>query len=165
MIQYSLKCAYDHSFDSWFASADAYDKLAENGMVSCAVCGSTKVSKAIMAPRVRTTKGKEAPSAPTLPTEKIRSRTGHGRNAGAGGTKFRIRRDEFRHRGTFDAFGGRPRTRHLWRGKTRRGQIPDRRWDTRHPPTLYADAQIELTSSCVNCAQHTKFAPVALVLL
>ena len=70
MIQYSLKCENDHSFDSWFASADAYDKLAENGMVSCAVCGSTKVSKAIMAPRVRTTKGKEAPVAPTLPTEK-----------------------------------------------------------------------------------------------
>jgi hypothetical protein len=39
-------------------------------MVSCAVCGSTKVSKAIMAPRVRTTKGKEAPVGPTLPTEK-----------------------------------------------------------------------------------------------
>ena len=71
MIQYSLKCENDHSFDSWFASADAYDKLADNGMVSCAVCGSTKVSKAIMAPRVRTTKGKEAPAAPTLPTEKF----------------------------------------------------------------------------------------------
>jgi len=70
MIQYSLKCENDHSFDSWFASADAYDKLADNGMVSCAVCGSTKVSKAIMAPRVRTTKGKEAPAAPTLPPEK-----------------------------------------------------------------------------------------------
>ena len=70
MIQYSLKCENDHGFDSWFASADAYDKLADNGMVSCAVCGSTKVSKAIMAPRVRTTKGKEAPAAQTLPTEK-----------------------------------------------------------------------------------------------
>ena len=70
MIQYSLKCENNHSFDSWFASADAYDKLVDNGMVSCAVCGSTKVSKAIMAPRVRTTKGKEAPVAPTLPTEK-----------------------------------------------------------------------------------------------
>ena len=70
MIQYSLKCEKDHSFDSWFASADAYDKLIDNGMVSCAVCGSTKVSKAIMAPRVRTTKGKEAPISPTLPSEK-----------------------------------------------------------------------------------------------
>ena len=70
MIQYSLKCENDHSFDSWFASADAYDKLADNGMVSCAVCGSTKVSKAIMAPRVRTTKGKKAPADPKLHTEK-----------------------------------------------------------------------------------------------
>ena len=70
MVQYSLKCENDHSFDSWFASAGAYDKLADNGMVSCAVCGSTKVGKAIMAPRVRTTKGKELPAAPTLPTEK-----------------------------------------------------------------------------------------------
>jgi len=70
MIQYSLKCENDHSFDSWFASADAYDKLAENGMVSCAVCGSTKVSKAIMAPRVRTTKGKETQEKPNLPTDK-----------------------------------------------------------------------------------------------
>ena len=70
MIQYSLKCENDHSFDSWFASADAYDKLADNGMVSCVVCGSSKVTKAIMAPRVRTTKGKDEPSAPALPTEK-----------------------------------------------------------------------------------------------
>ena len=70
MIQYSLKCENDHSFDSWFASADAYDKLADNGMVSCFVCGSSKVTKAIMAPRVRTTKCKDEPSAPILPTEK-----------------------------------------------------------------------------------------------
>lgn len=70
MIQYSLKCENNHSFDSWFASADAYDKLTGNGMMSCAVCGSTKVDKAIMAPRVRTTKGKEAPVTPALPTEK-----------------------------------------------------------------------------------------------
>lgn len=53
MIRYSLKCAEGHSFDSWFQSAAAYDKLAGAGMVSCAVCGSDKVDKAIMAPRVR----------------------------------------------------------------------------------------------------------------
>lgn len=53
MIQYSLKCAEGHSFDSWFQSAAAFDKLAAAGMVSCAVCGSTEVTKAIMAPRVR----------------------------------------------------------------------------------------------------------------
>ncbi|MEP2715596.1 DUF1178 family protein [Pseudophaeobacter sp.] len=54
MINYSLKCAEGHSFDSWFQSAAAFDKLAAAGLVSCSFCGSTKVEKAIMAPRVRT---------------------------------------------------------------------------------------------------------------
>ncbi|QDI75053.1 DUF1178 family protein [Leisingera aquaemixtae] len=61
MIQYSLKCAEGHSFDSWFQSAAAFDKLAAAGMVSCAVCGGTGVKKAIMAPRVRP--GRKAVSA------------------------------------------------------------------------------------------------------
>jgi len=53
MIQYALKCAEGHEFDSWFQSAAAFDKLAGAGMVSCAVCGSAKVAKAIMTPRVQ----------------------------------------------------------------------------------------------------------------
>ncbi|WP_226624497.1 DUF1178 family protein [Alloyangia pacifica] len=52
MIQYSLKCAEDHRFDSWFQSASAFDKLHAAGMVACAVCGSPKVEKVLMAPRV-----------------------------------------------------------------------------------------------------------------
>lgn len=53
MINYTLKCANHHRFDSWFQSADAFDKLKAAGMVSCAVCGDTQVEKAMMAPRVR----------------------------------------------------------------------------------------------------------------
>lgn len=53
MIQYNLKCAEGHSFDSWFQSADAFDKLAASGLLSCAVCGGIGVEKAIMTPRVR----------------------------------------------------------------------------------------------------------------
>lgn len=52
MIRYSLKCADAHPFDSWFQSADAFDKLATGGMLSCPQCGSTDVHKAIMAPRI-----------------------------------------------------------------------------------------------------------------
>lgn len=52
MIQYSLKCADGHQFDSWFQSASAFDKLQAAGHVSCAVCGSGDVTKALMAPRV-----------------------------------------------------------------------------------------------------------------
>ncbi|WP_170351392.1 MULTISPECIES: DUF1178 family protein [Ruegeria] len=53
MIQYALKCSNGHTFDSWFQSAAAYDKLASTGMVTCAVCGCADVEKAIMTPRVR----------------------------------------------------------------------------------------------------------------
>ena len=51
MIQFSLKCDQGHQFDSWFQSAAAYDKLAGAGMVACAICGSTAVEKALMAPK------------------------------------------------------------------------------------------------------------------
>lgn len=59
MIQYSLKCEQDHRFDSWFQSAGAFDKLHAAGHVTCAVCGSDKVEKAIMAPRVNNAQGGE----------------------------------------------------------------------------------------------------------
>lgn len=53
MIQFTLKCDQDHRFDSWFQSGAAFDKLKAAGMVTCSVCGSASVEKAIMAPRVR----------------------------------------------------------------------------------------------------------------
>jgi hypothetical protein len=63
MIQYTLKCADGHTFDSWFQSGAAFDKLAATNMVSCAVCGSTRVEKSIMAPRVRTARDAAQPPA------------------------------------------------------------------------------------------------------
>ncbi len=52
MISYTLKCEEGHRFDSWFASASAFDALEKAGHLSCAICGSAKVSKSLMAPRV-----------------------------------------------------------------------------------------------------------------
>ena len=52
MIHYALKCDQGHDFDSWFQSAAAFDALARAGHLSCSVCGSGDVKKAIMAPRV-----------------------------------------------------------------------------------------------------------------
>ncbi len=70
MIQYSLKCAGDHRFDSWFQSADAFEKLQRSGLVSCAVCGSGSVEKAVMAPRVNNSAPQERPlSKPKTPAE------------------------------------------------------------------------------------------------
>lgn len=64
MIQYSLKCDTGHMFDSWFQSADAFDKLLSAGMVSCAICGSTDIRKSLMAPRVRPARTAAAPAEP-----------------------------------------------------------------------------------------------------
>lgn len=56
MIRYMLKCDQDHQFESWFRSADAFDTLCAQAQVSCPLCGSQKVTKAMMAPTVSTTR-------------------------------------------------------------------------------------------------------------
>ncbi len=72
MIQYALKCAEGHSFDSWFQSASAFDKLMQAGLISCSACGSSDVEKAIMAPSVQSARKSDerrALSAPASPAE------------------------------------------------------------------------------------------------
>lgn len=64
MIQYALKCGEGHQFESWFKSASAFDGLLKSGHVTCAVCGSKDVTKALMAPRVSTAPKQSEPEAP-----------------------------------------------------------------------------------------------------
>jgi hypothetical protein len=52
MIRYALACDQAHEFESWFPSSAAYDAQRERGLVGCPVCGSEKVEKQIMAPRL-----------------------------------------------------------------------------------------------------------------
>ena len=52
MIQYALACDKGHSFESWFQNSAAYDKQAKRKLIECPMCGSAKVEKAIMAPRL-----------------------------------------------------------------------------------------------------------------
>jgi hypothetical protein len=52
VILYNLICDKRHEFESWFPNSSAYDKQAKRGLISCPVCGSAKVEKAIMAPRL-----------------------------------------------------------------------------------------------------------------
>jgi len=56
MIRYSLICDKGHEFESWFADSAAYDKQAKRKLVSCPMCGSVKVEKALMAPRLASSK-------------------------------------------------------------------------------------------------------------
>ena len=59
MIRYSLRCERDHSFESWFQDSGAYASQVKRKLVSCPVCESVKVEKAIMAPRIVGKKGRE----------------------------------------------------------------------------------------------------------
>jgi hypothetical protein len=52
MIRYALVCERKHTFESWFANSAAFDKQVKRGLVSCPVCGSDEVEKAIMAPQI-----------------------------------------------------------------------------------------------------------------
>ena len=68
MIRYALACAKGHSFESWFQNSSAYDKQAKRGLVACPICGSTKVEKEIMSPRVAGSRKRDAAPAPTNDT-------------------------------------------------------------------------------------------------
>ncbi|NNE88764.1 MAG: DUF1178 family protein [Silicimonas sp.] len=61
MIRYALKCGNDHSFESWFKTADAFESLIAAGMVTCPDCGSDSVQKTLMAPGVRSSRKKATP--------------------------------------------------------------------------------------------------------
>jgi hypothetical protein len=66
MIKYTLVCEQRHEFESWFAGSAAYDKQEKRGLITCPTCNSSKVEKAIMAPRLSgTRKGKKRAAAET----------------------------------------------------------------------------------------------------
>lgn len=60
MIVYSLQCTAGHQFDGWFRDSAAFDAQTAGHEVSCPVCGSVEVSKAMMAPAVRSSKKRQA---------------------------------------------------------------------------------------------------------
>jgi len=63
MIRYALICEKGHDFESWFQDSAAYDQQAKRKLIGCPVCGSSKVDKAIMAPRLSSSaKKREAPA-------------------------------------------------------------------------------------------------------
>jgi hypothetical protein len=83
MIKYAMVCDKGHDFESWFADSAAYDKQRKRKLVLCPACDSSKVEKAIMAPRISAKKGKraaaeapapvvsEAPAGPPAPVAMI----------------------------------------------------------------------------------------------
>ncbi len=53
MIKYKLECKKcSLLFDSWFASSREYEKLRKKNYLNCHKCGSIKVEKTLMAPKL-----------------------------------------------------------------------------------------------------------------
>jgi hypothetical protein len=52
MIRYALLCDEGHGFESWFADSAAFDRQKKRKLIACPVCGSSKIEKALMTPRV-----------------------------------------------------------------------------------------------------------------
>lgn len=59
MIRFSLSCANDHGFDGWFRNSEDFEAQKKRGLVSCPVCNSAEVEKALMAPAVTTGRKQE----------------------------------------------------------------------------------------------------------
>ncbi|MBR0873513.1 DUF1178 family protein [Bradyrhizobium tropiciagri] len=74
MIRYTLRCEQGHQFESWFQSSSAYESQERRHLIDCPSCGSNKVERAIMAPRIVGKKGREpaaqpAPAPAAAPSE------------------------------------------------------------------------------------------------
>lgn len=69
MIKFALVCEDEHDFESWFPDGAAYETQVKRGQVTCPVCNSSRIGKAIMAPallaRRRTGPPPEPPIAPS----------------------------------------------------------------------------------------------------
>ncbi|KXF79391.1 hypothetical protein ATN84_06695 [Paramesorhizobium deserti] len=59
MIHFTLLCDQEHEFEGWFRNNEDYESQTARNLVSCPVCGSPKVGKALMAPSVSTSRTKE----------------------------------------------------------------------------------------------------------
>jgi len=47
MIAFDLQCGNGHAFEGWFKNSNAFDEQQKKGLVSCPVCNSISVSKAL----------------------------------------------------------------------------------------------------------------------
>ena len=53
MIKYNLKCKNCKLiFDSWFAASKEFEKLKRKNLLNCHSCGSLKIEKNLMAPKL-----------------------------------------------------------------------------------------------------------------
>ncbi len=63
MIHYKLRCDGDHDFEGWFRDSSSFEDQARHGLLSCPYCGTVSVTRALMAPALRTRQAVPEPAA------------------------------------------------------------------------------------------------------
>jgi hypothetical protein len=53
MIKYALICECDREFEGWFPNSKSFDQQKKAGLVTCPMCDSPNVAKAVMAPNLK----------------------------------------------------------------------------------------------------------------
>nr|WP_321985486.1 DUF1178 family protein [uncultured Lichenicoccus sp.] len=56
MIHYQLRCSAGHGFEGWFRDAAGFDEQSARGLLNCPDCGTQSVTRAMMAPAVRSSR-------------------------------------------------------------------------------------------------------------
>ena len=70
MINFSLICEKNHEFEGWFRTSEDYESQIKQGLISCPFCNDTSISKALMAPAVRSSKKTHVKKFPSHKNEK-----------------------------------------------------------------------------------------------
>lgn len=66
MIVFDLKCGAGHIFEAWFSNSESFGDQKARALLSCPICGSADVDKAVMAPNIAP-KGNQRASVPAQP--------------------------------------------------------------------------------------------------
>jgi hypothetical protein len=65
MINFTLRCGKGHEFEAWFGSSAEYDRQLAAGLISCALCDDTSITKGLMAPNLGVKGNKKRDIAPS----------------------------------------------------------------------------------------------------
>ena len=71
MIKYQLICDKSHEFEGWFGDSAAFVLQQEAGLLTCPVCGSADVRRALMAPNLASPKTRKTDLAEQQPSAQL----------------------------------------------------------------------------------------------
>ena len=69
MINFTLRCGKGHEFEAWFGSSAEYDRQLAAGLISCALCDDTSITKGLMSPNLGVKGNKKTDQTPAAPPQ------------------------------------------------------------------------------------------------